>query len=417
MKLPRYTRDLFTDRDTAIGEVQKLAEKMRRGEQLASRTIVFRGARGYGKSWLAVHLKREVLSRQEGVLPLFLGFGEGYERIFEELKREEQEWYRPPSLTTPAGQVANLVSWMASEFDVPRTDDLSTSAVAGYLLRTLQAPPVNHKGRRYRVLALVIDAIFDAPDALLDELEQKLLGGLSGFEHVLIVLTGREKSYLWQSPSLAIPHNAPELPSFSEQPDDLARQLRLQLPELQLDKAEIERIIAIGQGYPLNNYLVARALHDPSAWDEAVAELVGSGEMLAELNALCVLDGFREDDIVPMVRQYRHAQQHKTLLGPMENSEEDLREARAVADELVRRRLARWDWQEGQYILAPSIRPVLAHVLKIKQPAVAELLHRRAQQLYAGLATQLESDYYREQAKTHQQRADALQLEMRGGAA
>jgi hypothetical protein len=60
---PVYRPDLFVNREKEIETVNKALQNIARGEEMLNRvrTIVFRGERGLGKSWLALHLHRSVL--------------------------------------------------------------------------------------------------------------------------------------------------------------------------------------------------------------------------------------------------------------------------------------------------------------------------------------------------------------------
>jgi Cdc6-like AAA superfamily ATPase len=58
---PVYRPDLFVNRENEIKAVTNALQNIARGDSEQMRTIVFRGERGLGKSWLALHLHRSVL--------------------------------------------------------------------------------------------------------------------------------------------------------------------------------------------------------------------------------------------------------------------------------------------------------------------------------------------------------------------
>lgn len=63
MTLPRppaYRPGLFVNRESEIRRVRDALQDIAGGKAEHARTIVFRGERGLGKSWLALHLHRHV---------------------------------------------------------------------------------------------------------------------------------------------------------------------------------------------------------------------------------------------------------------------------------------------------------------------------------------------------------------------
>ena len=55
---PAYCSALFVNRENEIKAVTNALQNIARGDSEQMRTIVFRGERGLGKSWLALHLHR-----------------------------------------------------------------------------------------------------------------------------------------------------------------------------------------------------------------------------------------------------------------------------------------------------------------------------------------------------------------------
>lgn len=409
MQLPRYEPELFTGRDQEIKQVEEFVTKLLANERPVSRTIVFRGARGFGKSWLAIHLKRFVLARHDQVLPFFIGLGQHYERI---LKAEQPgEWVVQPG-DDPSATVAQLVDWLAGELGAVHARDADTNDLAGSIMQTITSPPFGRPPRRARVLALIIDSVFEADWELLKQLEATVLGRLATLPNVLIVLTGRGRAFPWETPQLNFPAAAVTLPSYDVA--DVKEQLRRQLPGESFSDQEIEEIIKTGHGFPLNNLLLGQVLRKGLKLNDVISELLSFvadsadlREVRLQLEALCLLERFREDQIMPMVRR-------RQALGRMgrpgdERAELDagtLTEARRVKDELVRLGLMRWEG--GGFVIDPSIRVLMAHYLERERPTIALGLHEAAQQMYEAVNRDAPNDYYAQRAEHHAERARQL---------
>ena len=72
--LPPYAPELFVDRDEEIALTQHIIDQIRAGSADRPRTVVFRGERGSGKTWLALHLQRTILPAIRDVKPLLINF-------------------------------------------------------------------------------------------------------------------------------------------------------------------------------------------------------------------------------------------------------------------------------------------------------------------------------------------------------
>jgi DNA replication protein DnaC len=90
---PVYRPDLFVNRENEIKAVTNALQNIARGDSEQMRTIVFRGERGLGKSWLALHLHRSVLKDEAlpnyRIVSLFVRLAP----LPEGLTVDKQEWH------------------------------------------------------------------------------------------------------------------------------------------------------------------------------------------------------------------------------------------------------------------------------------------------------------------------------------
>lgn len=408
LELPQYKSDLFTDRGEEISLVEATLARLVAGEQLLSRTIVFRGASGLGKSWLAIHLKRKVLSKSLDTLPLFIGLGPRYTDIIGD-PQPETEWVVGPSSEGNAETVRRLAIWISSSVGATIATDAAAHQITSWIVQALEQPRFGPPEPRYRFLVLVLDSVFEAKWDLLEVLETALLASLAALPNVLIVITGRGRAYPWKSPYLNIPLESRELSSFVAAEGHyqfLREQLEGQMPGVLFSDEEIRRIAEIGEGYPKNNLLVAQALTrriDPSDMVNALLNFIKDPAELAEvrtyLEALCILDGFHEEQIGPL---------YNTYLGRAEKGWA-LQRSRDIRNKLVELHVARWD--SGRYMIDRSLRSIMSYALREKDRRegtdLVSRLHRRAAELYEEWDEKYKSSYYRDLAAVHRRQIAA----------
>lgn len=408
LKLPHYSTEGFQDRDNELADVKRTLDRISAGEKLPSRTLVFRGASGLGKSWLSIHLKRTVLTN-ENTLALFIGLGARYDQILND-RQPETEWLLPPSAHSET--VRDLARWIAAKVGSTRATDATAHQITSWLVQSLERPTFGTSGPGYRLLALILDSVFEADWALLEALETALLAPLAALPNVIIIITGRGRAYPWKSPYLSMPVVSRDLRSFieatkAEDPYQYLRaQLASQMPGVTFEKERLHKIATIGEGYPKNNLLVAQFEEqeakgeqlDPSIIIEEVLSFIEDvterREIRGYLEALCVLDeGFREDQIGPL---------YGTRFNKFKTSM-SLPESRKIRDKLVEQHVVRWE--AGRYVIDRSLRSIILYVLQEQDrrnnTRVIPKLHECAATLYKEWDTQYNSPYYGDLAKKH----------------
>ena len=418
---PAYRSDLFVNRENEIKAVTNALQNIARGDSEQMRTIVFRGERGLGKSWLALHLHRFVLRE---AAPRLLP---GYHIVSllinltpppEGLTVDKQEWHiTHDDAHRIAGEdethyealLQKLVAWVAEQLGIVRAPYAPVRDLSAWL-----AQDVKHKleSEPHLVICLILDSVFETNWNFLDQLERYLLAAFAALPRVLIVMTGRGRPYLWKSPYLRTEREEQSLTPFST--EQVAEQIRRSLsnaPDLSPAVAGLSdealtrlarRVIDLGGGYPLTNELLASAFVrqaldrlpeggsleqalDRETIDASVLENVANrllevvpGDRRHRLdeifNALCVLkDGFRENEMPYLLAALRHTQP--------EGAEYTIAAMRVLRDRLLETSLVRW--QDKRYVLDEAVRTVLEQYLKLQRPDVWQRLHACAADLYA----------------------------------
>ena len=419
---PVYRPDLFVNREQEIETVNRALQNIARGggdaEQV--RTIVFRGERGLGKSWLALHLHRSVL-REEAprmlpdyrIVSLFVSLSPPPEG----LTVDEREWHiTHDDAHRIAGEdethyealLQKLVAWVAEQLGITRAPYAPVRDLSAWLAQDVKQ---KLESEPHLVICLILDSVFETNWSFLDHLERYLLAAFAALPRVLIVMTGRGRPYLWKSPYLRTEREDQSLTPFSV--EQVAEQIRRSLssaPHLSPAVAGLSnealtrlarRIIDLGGGYPLTNELLAgafvrqaldsmpgdenleqaldRETIDAGVLEEVVCRLLEvvledrRGRLREAFDALCVLkDGFRENEMPYLLAALRNIKP--------EGSAYSMSAMRELRDRLIETNLVRW--QDKRYVLDEAVRIVLERHLKLQRHNVWRRLHEHAADLY-----------------------------------
>ncbi|MGQ9550430.1 MAG: hypothetical protein ACUVSW_12520 [Roseiflexus sp.] len=443
---PAYDPDLFVNREHEIRVVTDALQGIARGDPEQVRTIMFRGERGLGKSWLAIHLHRFILKEEAPrILPgyrvmsllFYLTSPPSTRADFEgewRIESDDEQAIAGGDETRYEPVLQNLLAWVAKQLDVIRAPYAPLRDMAAWLAQDVKQLL---DGKQNLLICLLFDSVFETNWHFLDYLERYLLATFAALPRVLIVMTGRGRPYLWKSPYLRTECEEQSLTPFSG--EQVAEQIRRSLTRssdfsamvTRLSDSAIERlaqqVIDLGGGYPLTNDLLAGALvrqalnrlpDDRRTSVEHLTEALHREEIDADVlqevalrlldvvpqerrdrlrkafDALCVLkEGFRENEMPYLLAALQNTQP--------EGEQYTIAAMRALRDQLLETNLVRW--QDKRYVLDEAVRAVLEQYLKLRRPDDWRRLHECAAHLYTEWAQKYQSsrDHYEQRAVYH----------------
>ncbi len=380
-----YTAEQFVNREVELNLITNSIQSLRHKQAHTVRTVIFQGERGSGKSWLSFHLKRQILPTLADVTALLVCL----------FPRPELQQAQPGELflsdqqEEPEPFTQQITRWICEQINVPIPAHASLRELAGGLTREVEKQ--NSSGQ---ILVLILDSVFEADWQLLKILEDYLLAPLAALPNVLIVMTGRGRLYSWESPYLRVDVTRHPLDTFT------LEQIRQQLQRQAPGKEQLaDDILQVTSGYPGANVLLAQFKDQAGGLNRIVDELLSTiprhklNQVRSYLEALCILDGFREEEIPTMIAAYENdptLEQHTTTT-----------EARAIRSLLLETQLVRW--QEGRYRIDQSICLLLRRFLFEHKPEIWQRLQCQAYQLYLTWAEKFVRgrDYFLQRAMAH----------------
>ncbi len=371
------------------------------------RTVVFHKEIGSGKTWLVLYLKREVLSHLFNVTTLFVSFGKPFQdsSLAPGEYVVDEKLYAPDA--SPDELARGVLAWIAQQDSI----NASTSPTGDLIEQTgLLVNAIREKFKE-RVLVLIFDSIFEVDWTKLAKLENALLAPLAALPRVVMVLTGRGRMYPWESPYLRVnvaPFKSAEGEFIPLRPFtslEVATQLQL-LKQTLSPSLPAETIHQLGGGYPWINYLLAMGGNEPAATRIAREGLLDvipeerKAQVSRDLEALCVLQGFRESEMPKMWAAYDDRGN---------GDEMSKAEIRMRRDHLLDTYFMHW--RDGRFVIDEPIRRVLESYLKTNDLKRWERLQRRAKQLYETWAKDFQKyeKHFQDQAAYHARQLAAVQ--------
>ena len=345
---PQYAPARFVNRKEETELVMGKVRNLIAGQPVEKRAITFIGERGTGKTWLLRHLQT-LLSELKDIIVLFL-----------DLRDYESDDH--PSI------VARIIR------QVNRATGGSDRALG------VELPEMSRKLTEHlkdvlstRILVLLLDHVHESDWDLLAMLEDYLLGPLITMPRVLIVMTGRGWLYPWKTPELRLKAEFVTLRPFRE--EDTEAQVERQVRE---PRATPEKVYQLSDGNPLANYLIAY-YGVPEGLNKVIEGLLEPvppehrQKVRKYLEALCVLRAFDEERIPVMLAVYYGDDTYRNWT---------YAQARRVRQELTRWAFARWDPEQGGYVLDKTVRKLVEEYLKTAYPDKWKALQQAASKLY-----------------------------------
>jgi len=367
-----------------------------------SRTIIFHEEIGSGKTWLMLHLHREVLPQDRRVTSLYISLAKPPEGFAVHDREYVVDENNLAENAPPDALARELIEWIGKQESISASTarDADLGDQTGWLVTAVK------EKFQDRILILIFDSIFEIADwTKLAKLENALLAPLAALPHVVTILTGRGKLYPWESPYLRVnvvfPKGFVPLRPFSV--EEVAEQLKAQKPNAVLDAATIHKL---GGGYPWVNYLLAQGKNEAEATSKARKGLLSvinekiRDEVARDLEALSVLDGFRESEM-PKMWEANEGKKIGLNLSPTE--------IRKRSDQLLSTDFLRW--RDRQFKIDKPMVLVLRNYLEHNELRRWKRLQCRALNLYSDWAIKFprSRDYYLDHVRKH-----ALLLERAG---
>ena len=393
--IPAYQPELFVNRTAEVGLVSGLVEQMldTSAGPPAIRTIVFRGERGSGKTWLSLHLKRHILAQKPGVDTLLLNLFPPAEDIRAKEEPQAGELFIPDigitSQSDPDKACKQILQWIAEQMQFEIMPNAPLANLGEYVVRGFK------KRLEKNILVLIIDSVFEADWGFLEKLEQSFLGQLAALPRVLILMTGRGRLYPWISPYLRVDAKEKSLQAFTKR--EVEQQIEAQRPDSALSA---EKVLELGGGYPFSNVMLASGLDNTLALNQVIEMLLSvaprqqRAALRQHFEALCLLDGFRDEEIPYMLAAYFKDSKYINLTNP---------QVRELREPMVNTHLVHWE--EGKFTIDEAIRKILDNYLAVQKddPDRWRRLHCQAYALYLKWAKRFpkSQQYFEQKASRH----------------
>ena len=386
-----FQQPLFVDRELEIKQVNEYVTAAEKREKQRKRVVVFCGDRGCGKSWLTRMLHADFQRPQ--LLSLWVSLASDPPDVLvpdaQEVKDKENESYisRLPldsALDDKAQsekKIAALLHWILQRIGATAPHNATLAELTDSLMRNW----IYSETRQEQAMVLILDSVYEADQGkLLKDLEHYLLAPVSDLDNSLIVMTGRGKPVLWETPNLRVYAEVITLKPFTQQ--YVQSQLEKQTPQR---IGNVKLIWRLGGGYPLNNRILAEAENPIAGLNDLISELLLVVDTLLRkeirfyLEALCIAADFREEEMHELIDAYA-ALYPERWADVSQNGSLEKAAIREIRDLLVGTFLVHWAG-EG-FCINDSVRQPLVAFLYHEKPGVFQRMKRKALDLYADYA-------------------------------
>lgn len=371
MPLP-YNPALFVGRQDKIDQVLDIVVTLLAGKAPSTRTLIFTGQRGSGKTWLLHHLKKRFEDElKDRVRAIFVDL-ENWQTVAEPEKfvREVMAAFAQ-QLPAEAGQVTE-----EEKFAVPlrRWTEWLVQDVRKWV-------------GQGEIVILLLDSVYETAPETLELLEQSLLAPLAVEKGVLILMAGRGFPPFWHAPELGVYSEELKLEPFAEA-DSKALLAKASVD----DPQRIRRVIELSGGYPYLLWALGCAKPEKdtetlkAALDYMLQPVLKDPETWQRWQSAAVLEVFDEDRLAKL-------------------SGSDLAAAKDFLDTLLETNLAWYKKERRGYVLDAAIHQVWEQVIRLSNPNDWKALHQQAVQLYLNWAKQFQTTaaIWEERARYHEE--------------
>lgn len=393
-QLPAYSAEKFLNREDLINPIKEMAVKILGGKRKPEdpNVITLRGERATGKTWLALHLVRTVLPQIPGVEPLLISLVPTLEPGYipqGTIVRKNERFFDKESSKDPDEFCVETIKWVAGVLDTTTAEKASASELSHWLVRDIK------QKHSQKLIALILDSVFETNWDYLKKLEEYLLVPLAALPNSLIVMTGRGNSYPWVSPYLRITDEQRLGVLADEYLEKIIKEKTAQTG------LTLEMVKEISGGNPGIAYLIAQS----KDLDEIKSNLNYIANLLLDITsmkndskireyfeALCVLDGFDEDEIGYMFSKYYDNIDYEIWTDDQK---------RTIKKKMLETNLIRWE--NGKYLMDTSARRVLEKYLEFQNRDKWARLHQGAKDLYENWAKHFSkhANFFNAKAKRH----------------
>ncbi|WP_041455085.1 hypothetical protein [Anaerolinea thermophila] len=345
-----YQPDYFVDRK---GELDLVRNMLTGHEKAGSRVILVEGERGMGKTWLALHLHRTVLTKSERVKSLLVLM------VPPSWAKSSEREYCVPSLENAdlKQTLQELLRWMAEGLGVQLPHEPALEEISDRILRHVE-------GDEFTRYWLLLDSVYECRWEFVELLENVFLMRFMALPNAYLWASGRGRPYPWKIPetSRAV---VSSLALFNE--DSLRDQLNkfMRVAEKELEN-RVKWVAELGKGIPLLSQTLVQTQTKEEGLKKAVALLL---EVIPEsrrehlrrvLERLSVLDGFREEEMAYLLEK--------------DGQKVPLDEVRRIRDELLRVSLVRWE--KSKFVMDQPLQEILQEYMKACNPEEWERLNQ-----------------------------------------
>ncbi len=155
-----YSPSRFRDRVQVIQLIKGMAKNIQNGD-IKQKALVVNGDRGSGKSWLALHLVREVFKEETGITTFLVRLWPNYDNE----KAEKNEWWLSSNIKDHPGidadtfsrnAISEIITMLAKRLNLPALEQAPLPERSRNIVLSIQ----NLAQRQ--ILVLVIDSAFES---------------------------------------------------------------------------------------------------------------------------------------------------------------------------------------------------------------------------------------------------------------